>query len=123
MFLGRNSFDQLANSSDERDTLHYVCLGKASGKKSSSEGFVGRRAMFAGVKKFKISRDAVLSDTERICAIFATVKSGIMSKKTRRNLNSHLKYAMRTYHVAVATLVLSVLGSGTLSQAQVSEII
>jgi hypothetical protein len=123
MFLGRNSFDQLANSSDERDTLHYVCLGKASGKKSSSEGFVGKRAMFAGVKKFKISRDAVLSDTERICAIFATVKSGIMSKKTRRNLNSHLKYAMRTSHVAVATLVLSVLGSGTLSQAQVSEII
>src|SRR5437667_45173 len=46
-----------------------------------------------------------------------------MSKETDRNSNRYLKYATRSYYVAVATLALSLLGTSTSSQAQVSEII
>ena len=46
-----------------------------------------------------------------------------MPKETDLNSNSDLKYAMHGYYVAVATLVLSVLGVSTPSQAQVSAIV
>jgi len=46
-----------------------------------------------------------------------------MSKETDQNSNSDLKYAKRSYYVAVATLALSVLGVSMPSQAQVSAII
>src|SRR5262245_24452587 len=46
-----------------------------------------------------------------------------MTKETDRNSKSDLKYAMRSYYVAVATLALSVLAVSTPSQAQVSAIV